>query len=75
MSASNVPTAVSDVSSVSGASDKSKVVIVTVLDDDTYGSEYTQRVKENREDYAKRHGRSILFATFYSMTSTYTCLQ
>lgn len=54
MSASNVPTAVSD---VSGISDKSKVVIITVLDDDTYGSEYTQRVKENREDYAKRHGK------------------
>jgi hypothetical protein len=55
MSASNVPTAVTE---VSGVSDKSKVVIVTVLDDDTYGTDYTQKVKDNREDYAKRHGKT-----------------
>lgn len=60
MSASNVPTTVSE---VSVTPDNSKVVIVTVLDEDTYGSEYTQRVKENREDYAKRHGKPRLLLT------------
>lgn len=62
MSASNIPTSVSD---VTVSPDKSKVVIVTVLDDDTYGSEYTQRVKENREDYAKRHGKSSFSPRLY----------
>lgn len=63
MSASNVPTTVSD---VPVSPDKSKVVIVTVLDDETYGSEYIHRVKENREDYAKRHGKSSTPHNLYS---------
>lgn len=39
------------------------VVIVTVFDHDTMSSEYVSRIKENREDYARRHGMSHRPAT------------
>lgn len=35
------------------------VVIVTVLDTDFFSNTYIQRIKQNREDYAKRHGMSL----------------
>jgi mannan polymerase II complex MNN11 subunit len=34
-----------------------EIVIVTVLDHDMPKG-YVERIKENREDYAKRHGKS-----------------
>lgn len=33
------------------------IVIVTVLDEDSLSDKYIQRIKQNREDYAKRHGK------------------
>jgi mannan polymerase II complex MNN11 subunit len=33
------------------------VVIVTVLDPKAYSREYIQNIKENRIEYAKRHGK------------------
>lgn len=35
----------------------SGVVIVTVLDRAMLSDTYIQRIKKNREDYVKRHGR------------------
>ncbi|EEH40653.1 alpha-1,2-galactosyltransferase gmh3 [Paracoccidioides lutzii Pb01] len=39
------------------------IVIVTVLDEENLSDEYIQRIKENREDYAKRHGYVNFFAS------------
>ncbi|OJD14497.1 hypothetical protein AJ78_05147 [Emergomyces pasteurianus Ep9510] len=39
------------------------IVIVTVLDDDELGDKYIQRIRQNREDYAKRHGYTNFFAS------------
>lgn len=36
------------------------VVIVTVLDVDHYGATYLESVKQNRDDYAKKHGERDL---------------
>lgn len=36
------------------------VVIVTVLDPDNYNKEYLQNIKENRIEYARKHGKSNL---------------
>ena len=66
MSASNAPA----VAGGSGTLEKSKVVIVTVVDDETYGSEYIQRMKENREDYAKRHGNESFYPLALSLVLT-----
>jgi len=35
------------------------VVIVTVLDEDNYSKEYIDNVRENRMEYAKKHGEII----------------
>lgn len=37
------------------------VVIVTVLDSKSYSKEYISNIKENRNEYAKRHGEWKLF--------------
>lgn len=34
------------------------VVIVTVLDSDNYSKAYIDNIKENRDEYAKRHGET-----------------
>ncbi|EGC43244.1 alpha-1,2 galactosyltransferase [Histoplasma capsulatum var. duboisii H88] len=39
------------------------IVIVTVLDEDSLSDKYIQRIKQNREDYAKRHGYTNFFAS------------
>ncbi|OAX78517.1 hypothetical protein ACJ72_07176 [Emergomyces africanus] len=39
------------------------IVIVTVLDEDKFSDKYIQRIKQNREDYAKRHGYTNFFAS------------
>lgn len=36
------------------------VVIVTVVDEDNYNKEYIENIKENRIEYAKKHGKAIL---------------
>lgn len=36
-----------------------KVVLVTVLDEQSLSDKYIQRIKQNREDYVKRHGMSV----------------
>lgn len=38
------------------------VVIVTVLDEQALSDKYIQRIKQNREDYAKRHGKFSFFS-------------
>lgn len=38
------------------------VVIVTVVDEENYPAAYIKSVKENRIEYAKRHGKGILSA-------------
>ncbi|PGG98335.1 hypothetical protein AJ79_08902 [Helicocarpus griseus UAMH5409] len=43
------------------------VVIITVLDDEKYSDKYIQRIKQNREDYAQRHG----YANFFASTREY----
>ena len=35
------------------------VVIVTVLDEETLSDKYIQQIKENREDYARIHGKQL----------------
>lgn len=37
------------------------VVLVTVLDEQYLSEKYIQRIKENREDYVKRHGMDPQF--------------
>jgi mannan polymerase II complex MNN11 subunit len=32
------------------------VVIVTVMDVDNYSADYLESIKENRDEYAKKHG-------------------
>ncbi|OJD23293.1 hypothetical protein ACJ73_05352 [Blastomyces percursus] len=39
------------------------IVIVTVLDEEKLSDKYIQRIKQNREDYAKRHGYTNFFAS------------
>ncbi|KAI5309036.1 hypothetical protein KEM55_004236 [Ascosphaera atra] len=46
------------------------VVIVTVLDEQALSDRYIQRIKQNREDYAKRHG----YVNFFASTSEYAHL-
>lgn len=36
-----------------------KVVLVTVLDEQNLSDKYIQQIKQNREDYVKRHGMAI----------------
>lgn len=43
--------------SIAAPTGTSGVVIVTVLDRAALSDKYIQRVKKNREDYAKRHGK------------------
>jgi len=43
------------------------VVIVTVLDQDNYSKAYIDNIKENRIEYARKHGRRELFETQLSM--------
>ncbi|EEQ33606.1 putative alpha-1,6-mannosyltransferase mnn11 [Microsporum canis] len=43
------------------------VVIVTVLDTELFSDTYIQRIKQNREDYAKRHG----YINFFANTADY----
>ncbi|KAK2811922.1 hypothetical protein FQN49_008412, partial [Arthroderma sp. PD_2] len=43
------------------------VVIVTVLDTEFFSDTYIQRIKQNREDYAKRHG----YVNFFASTTEY----
>jgi mannan polymerase II complex MNN11 subunit len=62
------------------------VVIVTVLDVDHYGATYLESVKQNRDDYAKKHGERdwtadvcqlmlmlycLGYATFFPTTTDY----
>jgi mannan polymerase II complex MNN11 subunit len=42
------------------------VVIVTVLDPDNYSKDYIENIKENRIEYARKHGKA---------TSSYSNLQ
>jgi mannan polymerase II complex MNN11 subunit len=35
------------------------VVIVTVVDPGSYSKEYINNIKENRNEYARKHGKSI----------------
>lgn len=45
-------------------SGKPPVVIVTALDEETFGTKYADLLKENRKLYAERHGRfSLALAT------------
>ncbi|EER23594.1 galactosyl transferase GMA12/MNN10 family protein [Coccidioides posadasii C735 delta SOWgp] len=44
-----------------------KVVLVTVLDEQSLSDKYIQRIKQNREDYVKRHG----YINFFASTSEY----
>lgn len=46
------------------------VAIVTVLDEATMSKEYVEIIKENRDDYAKRHG----YKNFYTNITTYSHL-
>ncbi|KAH8687860.1 galactosyl transferase GMA12/MNN10 family-domain-containing protein [Tricladium varicosporioides] len=39
------------------------VVIVTVVDEDNYNKEYIENIKENRIEYAKKHGYTTFFPT------------
>ncbi|KAL1959543.1 hypothetical protein VTO42DRAFT_1988 [Malbranchea cinnamomea] len=45
-----------------------KVVLVTVLDEQKFSDKYIQRIKQNREDYAARHG----YANFFASIDEYT---
>lgn len=36
------------------------MVLVTVLDEPTYGKAYVQTIRENRERYAAFHGRNMI---------------
>ncbi|WEW60825.1 putative alpha-1,6-mannosyltransferase mnn11 [Emydomyces testavorans] len=44
-----------------------KVVLVTVLDEQNSSDKYIQRIKQNREDYVKRHG----YVNFFASTAEY----
>jgi mannan polymerase II complex MNN11 subunit len=35
------------------------VVVVTVLDPDGYSKDYINNIKENRMEYAKKHGKGL----------------
>jgi mannan polymerase II complex MNN11 subunit len=35
------------------------VVIVTVLDPESYSNDYINNIKENRIEYAKKHGKGV----------------
>ena len=39
------------------------MVVVTVLDPDNYSKEYIDNVKENRIEYARKHGRKSIRPT------------
>ena len=39
------------------------VVIVTVLDPDNYSKDYINNIKENRIEYAKKHGKEFRQST------------
>ncbi|KAI5295740.1 hypothetical protein KEM52_000397 [Ascosphaera acerosa] len=54
----------------SGSSGGPSVVIVTVLDEQALSDKYIQRIKQNREDYAKRHG----YVNFFASTREYAHL-
>ncbi len=41
----------------------SPVVIVTVLDPDSYSKDYVNNIKENRMEYAEKHGKSLCPST------------
>lgn len=43
-----------------------QVVVVTVFDEQGLSDRYIQRIKQNREDYAKRHGGLFCYHSFYS---------
>ena len=47
----------------------SGVVIVTVLDRVALSDKYVQRIKKNREDYAKRHGMLMWCAVNWLLSS------
>ncbi|KAG9229866.1 galactosyl transferase GMA12/MNN10 family-domain-containing protein [Amylocarpus encephaloides] len=54
------------ISSISGGGERipsgtPPVVIVTVVDEESYGQAYVKNVKENRREYAKRHGYTTFF--------------
>ncbi|KAK2800249.1 hypothetical protein FQN50_008213 [Emmonsiellopsis sp. PD_5] len=49
------------------ANGQTNIVIVTVLDEEKFGDKYIQRIKQNREDYAQRHG----YTNFFASTSEY----
>ncbi|KAK2748865.1 hypothetical protein FQN55_004007 [Onygenales sp. PD_40] len=49
------------------ANGQANIVIVTVLDEEKFGDKYIQRIKQNREDYAQRHG----YTNFFASTSEY----
>ena len=44
-----------------------QVVIVTVLDTENYSEQYMRRIKQNREDYAARHGTWRIGFVFVSI--------
>lgn len=46
----------------------SGIVIVTVLDRAALSEKYIHRIKKNREDYAKQHGR-ILKLFYYNVSN------
>ncbi|KAL1973306.1 hypothetical protein VTN31DRAFT_5941 [Thermomyces dupontii] len=50
-----------------GSSAVAPVVLVTVLDSERWSQSYIEKIKRNREDYAKRHG----YATFFANASDY----
>jgi uncharacterized protein YfaP (DUF2135 family) len=46
------------------------VVIVTVLDSETFSKPYIDGIKENRIEYAKRHGEIALKLQFFVTTTS-----
>lgn len=48
----------------------SGVVIVTVFDRAVFSENYTQRIKKNRGDYAKRHGTECGFPIIVAIKLT-----
>ncbi|PGH36848.1 mannan polymerase II complex MNN11 subunit [[Emmonsia] crescens] len=53
----------SSLTASSGEAVPTNIVIVTVLDEEKFSDKYIQRIKQNREDYAKRHGYTNFFAS------------
>jgi mannan polymerase II complex MNN11 subunit len=45
--------------SITASTDNSSVVIVTLLDRERFSESYAKKIVANREDYAKRHGKSL----------------